>query len=228
MRMDRISRKEGRRVRRCVCRGRRRRFEEYSDHFPHELERVEEERGEQMAKQEEEEEEEINSNRPSNYRARCKRSTPPHKAPYQHSNLKSSLLKFWSNPKLQHLHHLQNLNTFESGLASLAVLQRQQQQTQLLGGFRNGDVMKGFHRNGRGGLIMPPSPRSLSADSNRPQPRKKRSSSSRAGGRRLEEKIRRWKLSIMEHRARAVLPHHYQTTQAKRHCYSQELDGFGS
>jgi hypothetical protein len=141
---------------------------------PHELERVKEGHREQMVKQEEED-------RPSNYRARCKRSTPPHKASYQHSNLKSSLLKFWSNPKLQHLHHLQNLNTFESGSTSLAVLQRQQQQTQpLLGGLRNGDVMKGFHRNGWGGLIMSPSPRSLSASSNRLQPRRKRSSSSRA------------------------------------------------
>jgi hypothetical protein len=81
--------------------------------FPHELERVEEERGEQMAKQEEEEEEEeINSNRLSNYRARCKRSMPPHKAPYQHSNLKSSLLQIWVKsqaaappppPELEHI-----------------------------------------------------------------------------------------------------------------------------
>jgi len=53
----------------------------------------------------------------------------------------------------------------------------------LLGGLGNGDVMKGFHSNGRGGLVTPPSPRSLSADSNRPRQRKKRSNSRRARGR---------------------------------------------
>ena len=71
---------------------------------------------------------------------------------------------------------------FESGLVSLAVLQRQQQQTQLLGGLRNGDIMKGFHSNGRGGLVTLPSPRSLNTDPNRPRQKKKRSSSSRAKG----------------------------------------------
>jgi len=56
----------------------------------------------------------INSNRPSSFRARCKRSTPPHKAPFQHSNPKLFPLKVWSNPKLhlhlRHLCHLHNLN----------------------------------------------------------------------------------------------------------------------
>lgn len=48
----------------------------------------------------------------------------------------------------------------------------------------NGDVVKGFHwSSGRGGLVTPPSPRSLSADSNRPKRRRKRSSSSRGSGR---------------------------------------------
>ena len=81
---------------------------------------------------------------------------------------------------------------FDAGLASLAVLQRQQQQLQLqsqpLGlGMGNGDV-KGFHggsgsSGARGGLVTPPSPRSLSADSNRPRQRRKRSSSGRGRGR---------------------------------------------
>ena len=60
------------------------------------------------------------------------------------------------------------LNISSSSLrkpANLAVLQCQQQQTQsLLGGLGNGDDMKGFHGNGRGGLVRPPSPRNLSAD----------------------------------------------------------------
>jgi hypothetical protein len=42
--------------------------------------------------------------------------------------------------------------------------------------------VKGFHGSGREGLITPPSPRSLSADLNRPRQRRKRSSS-RAGAR---------------------------------------------
>ena len=49
----------------------------------------------------------INSNRPLSYRAHCKRSEPPHKAPYQHLNLKSSR-KF--GLQLWHLRHLQNQN----------------------------------------------------------------------------------------------------------------------
>jgi hypothetical protein len=82
-----------------------------------------------------------------------------------------------------------NLSTsaakFDAGLASLAVLQRQQQHTQALG-LGNGEVVKGvFHgsSSGRGGLVTPPSPRSLSADSNRPRQRRKRASSSRGRGR---------------------------------------------
>jgi len=48
----------------------------------------------------------------------------------------------------------------------------------------NGDVVKGFHwSSGRGGLVTPPSPHSLSADSNRPRWRRKRSSSSWGRGR---------------------------------------------
>ena len=47
----------------------------------------------------------------------------------------------------------------ESGLTSLAVLRYWQQQTQsLLGDLENRDVMQGFHNNGRGGLVTPPSP----------------------------------------------------------------------
>jgi hypothetical protein len=79
-----------------------------------------------------------------------------------------------------------------------------------------------------GGLVASPSPRSLSADSNRSMQRKKRSSSSRArgGGQHLEEKVQRWKLLIAERRARTALPRlptllpldshihrHYRTTQ---------------
>jgi uncharacterized phage infection (PIP) family protein YhgE len=80
-----------------------------------------------------------------------------------------------------------NLSTsaakFDAGLASLAVLQ--QQHTQALG-LGNGEVVKGvFHggSSGRGGLVTPPSPRSLSADSNRPRQRRKRASSSWGRGR---------------------------------------------
>src|ERR1700692_2409780 len=43
----------------------------------------------------------------------------------------------------------------------------------------NGEVVKGFRGSGRGGLVTPPSPRSFSADSNRPR---QRSISSRARG----------------------------------------------
>jgi hypothetical protein len=50
----------------------------------------------------------------------------------------------------------------------------------------NGEVVKeGFHRSssGREGLVTPPSPRSLSTDSNRQRQRRKRTSSSRGRGR---------------------------------------------
>ena len=44
-----------------------------------------------------------------------------------------------------------------------------------------GDVVKGFHHgsSGQGGLVTPPSPCSLGADSNRPRQERKRTSSSR-------------------------------------------------
>ena len=50
---------------------------------------------------------------------------------------------------------------FDAGLVSLAVLQRQQQGLAL--GMGNGEIVKGFHRSGHGGLVTPPSPCSLSA-----------------------------------------------------------------
>jgi hypothetical protein len=50
----------------------------------------------------------------------------------------------------------------------------------VLGLLGNGDIGNGFpHGSGRGGLATSPSPRSLSADSNRPKQRRKMSSSSR-------------------------------------------------
>jgi hypothetical protein len=55
----------------------------------------------------------------------------------------------------------------DAGLASLALMQRQRQGLAL--GLGNGEVVKGFYGSGRGGLVTPPSPRSLSADSNRPR-----------------------------------------------------------
>ena len=61
---------------------------------------------------------------------------------------------------------------FNAGLASLAVLQRQQQGLAL--GLGNCEIVKGFHRSRRGGLVTPLSPRSLSADSNRPRQRRKK------------------------------------------------------
>jgi hypothetical protein len=66
---------------------------------------------------------------------------------------------------------------FDAGLASLAILQHQQQGLAL--GMGNGEIVKGFHRSGRGGLVTPPSPRSLSADLNRPRQRRKKVSGSR-------------------------------------------------
>ena len=74
-----------------------------------------------------------------------------------------------------------NLSTtaakFDAGLTSLAWLQRRQQHA-LSGG--NEEVMNwSLPRS----LITPPSPRSLSSDSNRPRQRRKRISSSRGRGR---------------------------------------------
>jgi hypothetical protein len=64
-----------------------------------------------------------------------------------------------------------------AGLVSLAIMQHQQQGLAL--GLGNGEVVKGFHGSGRGGLVTPPSPRSLSADSNRSRQRRKKTSTSR-------------------------------------------------
>jgi hypothetical protein len=61
---------------------------------------------------------------------------------------------------------------FDAGLASLAVLQCQQQGLAL--GLGNGEIVKGFHGSGHGGLITPPSPCSLSADLNRLRQRRKK------------------------------------------------------
>ena len=66
---------------------------------------------------------------------------------------------------------------FDAGLASLAVLQRQQQGLAL--GMGNGEIVKGFHGSRCGGLVTPPSPHSLSADSNRLRQRRKKVSGSR-------------------------------------------------
>ena len=59
---------------------------------------------------------------------------------------------------------------FDDALASLAVSQCQYQQQQVQGsGMGDGDVVKRFYgSSGRGGLVTPPSPRSLNADSNKP------------------------------------------------------------
>ena len=65
---------------------------------------------------------------------------------------------------------------FDAGLASLAILQCQQHSLAL--GMGTGEIVKGFHGSGRGGLVTPPSPRSLSADSNRPRQRRKNVSGS--------------------------------------------------
>jgi hypothetical protein len=62
----------------------------------------------------------------------------------------------------------------DAGLASLTLVQHQR-------GLGNGDA-KRFHETS-GGLVTPPSPRSLSADSNRPRQRRKRASSSRGRSR---------------------------------------------
>lgn len=71
----------------------------------------------------------------------------------------------------------------DAGLASLALMQTQQRMT-------NGDAIGvvGFpgSRNmgkGSGGLVTPPSPRSLSADSNRPRRQRKKGSRGRSGSR---------------------------------------------
>lgn len=62
---------------------------------------------------------------------------------------------------------------FDAGLAALPLLQRQQ-GSKLRFGLSDADGHKSFY----GGLVTPPSPRSLSADSNRPQHCRKRASSS--------------------------------------------------
>jgi hypothetical protein len=64
----------------------------------------------------------------------------------------------------------------DTGLASLAAVQTQLQHQWHLG---NGDAK----HNSSGGLVTPPSPRSLSADSTRPRQRRKRSNSSRGRSR---------------------------------------------
>ena len=71
----------------------------------------------------------------------------------------------------------------DAGLASLALMQTQHRMA-------NGDVMGGMgfpvSRNmgtGSGGLVTPPSPRSLSADSNRPRRQRKKGSRGRSGSR---------------------------------------------
>lgn len=65
---------------------------------------------------------------------------------------------------------------FDAGLATLALLQRQQGSTSGFG-LSGADGHKSF----RGGLVTPPSPRSLSADSDRPRHRRKRTSSNTRG-----------------------------------------------
>jgi hypothetical protein len=71
---------------------------------------------------------------------------------------------------------------FDAGLTSLAVFQQHPQALGLV----NGEVAKGgFHGSsgGRGRLVTPPSPQSLSADLNRLRQRLKRTISSRGRGR---------------------------------------------
>ncbi|KAF7969580.1 hypothetical protein HWV62_26887 [Athelia sp. TMB] len=67
---------------------------------------------------------------------------------------------------------------FDAGLATLALLQRQQGTTSGFG-LIGGDGPKGFQHSG--GLVAPPSPRSLSADSDRPRHRRKRTNSNMRG-----------------------------------------------
>ncbi|KAF7965749.1 hypothetical protein HWV62_42008 [Athelia sp. TMB] len=67
---------------------------------------------------------------------------------------------------------------FDAGLATLALLQRQQGTTAGFG-LIGGDGPKGFQHSG--GLVTPPSPRSHSADSDRPRHRRKRTNSSMRG-----------------------------------------------
>jgi predicted nucleic acid-binding Zn-ribbon protein len=70
----------------------------------------------------------------------------------------------------------------DSALASLVTMQNFQYH-RILG---NGNVK---HSAGSGGLVTPPSPRSLSSDSNRPRHRRKRSSSSRGRSRSLPQNM---------------------------------------
>lgn len=77
-------------------------------------------------------------------------------------------------------------------------------------GVGNGDVVKFPHgSSGRDGLVAPPSPRSLSVDSDRPRQRRSRSSSSGRGGgllRWLLLLVRRWRLLTAGRRASVVRP----------------------
>ena len=76
----------------------------------------------------------------------------------------------------------------DAGLASLVLMQIQQQ---MAGGgwwMANGDVMGGMRfqgswnmGKGNGGLVTPPNPRSLSADSNRPRHQCKRGNCGQSG-----------------------------------------------
>jgi len=72
------------------------------------------------------------------------------------------------------------ISKVESGLANMAAFQNQHR-------FLNGEV-----KHNGGGLVTPPSPRSLSSDSNRPRHRRKRSASSRGRSRSFsQEPVRR-------------------------------------
>jgi hypothetical protein len=66
-----------------------------------------------------------------------------------------------------------------AGLASLAIMQSQRQGIAL--GLGNGEVVKGFHGSGRGGLVTLPNPRSLSVESNRPRQRSKKTRGAEMG-----------------------------------------------
>jgi hypothetical protein len=95
-----------------------------------------------------------------------------------------------------------NLSTtaakFDSRLARLVVLQRQRQQTRsLLGGPRNGDVIVGMEGVGLSRLPVRGAWASIQID--RSRGRNGVVPAKRGGCRHLEEKVRRRKLSIVEH-----------------------------